>query len=111
MCPMIIKERAIFSCKLVSTRHSRYPTIALLLFGSPVVRMEVDVLTKPMYLKEMMKHVYDGTGSLTDVSGLVNKVIHLTWNSPTAYSIIVVPPLVQSREFYFCMTSCAHQEV
>ena len=90
VCPVTIKESVMFLCKPVSTRHSRYPTIAciVLILTPTVVRVEVDVLlAEPMYPKEMMEHADDGIGSLPGVSGLVNQVINLTWDSLTAHSI------------------------
>ena len=60
----------------------------VLVLTPTVVSVEVDILlAKPMYFKEVMEHADDGIGSLTSLNGLVNKVIDLTWDSLTAYSI------------------------
>ena len=63
-----------------------YHSIVLILTPT-VVRMEMNVLTEPMYPREMMEHADDGIGSLPDVKCLINQVINLTWDSLTAHSI------------------------
>ena len=56
------------------------------LFLTPTVVLDV-LLAKPMYFKEVMEHADNGIGSLINVSGLVNQVVYLTWDSLTAHSI------------------------
>ena len=51
-----------------------------------VIFMEVDVLTEPMYFKEVMEHAYHCVSTVTDVNSLVNEVVYFAWYGFAAHS-------------------------
>ena len=58
----------------------------VLVLTPTVVRMEVDILlTKPMYLKEVMEHAHHCIGPLAHVNCLINEVVDLAWYGFTAH--------------------------
>jgi len=59
----------------------------VLVLTPTVVRMKVDILlTKPMYLKEVMEHAHHCIGPLAHVNCLINEVVDLAWYGFTAHS-------------------------